>query len=433
LDRFNYCCCFPVDLEVVQKNIVTGGQGVSSCHQKRHKIMGVKKLAMMFVVSVILPMALAQQVSAPINVPINNKPDPSQFAMCIVGHYRTFFSPVVMGSQLAAFEHLSPNLRRFAVLGIDESNDGKMKASYAAKGHKSVQANESDLWFRERYASELQTYNLSGLRTLSATGDESDSFVEALFRVGGGCSPPDGACLHVQRPPPKGRQNTEPFCQQPDLRSRSFAHESAENWAEQCYKVHHCGMLIGAYEKTHSTRFSWVLKTRPDIVFLEPFPSLATFNVKSMVWVPMHRTDHLFLCQREHCDGLLFRATRNQLKCSCGDVPRSCQNGSAIHFGFYGTSNRLEYMGYGPGKSVGISDLQLQYAFAREANSGGMRCVPNTYLPPSCLQIANYTRELISGPSDANENLRIRSLVVDSVRNSAPPMREKLYPIGKSL
>jgi len=152
---------------------------------------------------------------------------------------------------------------------------------------------------------------------------------------------------------------------------------SLSSWALVPIQVSHCNALIKAHEASTGTRFSWVLKTRPDFLFLRPFPSLAvsttprcppgvgaqvpifgetedkrfppplcvarlalntvfmsltivhrallivaistqSFRSDGPVFLNRFRADHHFFCPRDRCDGFLSKASTLQLSCEAG-------------------------------------------------------------------------------------------------------------------
>ena len=130
--------------------------------------------------------------------------------------------------------------------------------------------------------------------------------------------------------------------------------------------------MIEDHEKRFGVRFEWVVKIRPDLLFLGPFSSLASFSRK-YVFVNKARSDHVFLCPRTLCRGFLVDASSRQMKCETG-----------ADFGFH-SNLRLEFMGYP--REV-IDDIQLSYVIFRSEE--GAAC--SSGLPPSCKQIMDVVK-----------------------------------------
>lgn len=112
-------------------------------------------------------------------------------------------------------------------------------------------------------------------------------------------------------------------------------------------------------------RFEWLLKVRPDLLFLGPLPPLATLPPRR-VFVPrgvmtsdprlQRLNDHVFLCPRALCEGHFVAPTAAYRACVGGDLAR------------FVPPQRLLQEPYGPHAIVLIN---LSYTLAR---AGGPDC-----------------------------------------------------------
>ena len=330
------------------------------------------------------------------------KADQEPVAMCLPGHYRTFFNTEVVASNFASFEHI-PNLKRFAVLSIDGDPRHYEKVT--------VVRDEHEQWAQD-HREKLAKYDLAGLFIM----DANSTFSAEFFRSGN-CDR-NGSCVGVDHLIFTKQHNEihQPLCRsQADFETRGRTRESPANWAEQCWKVSHCGRLIEGYEAAHSMRFQWVVKYRPDFLALEPFPSLASFP-RHLVWLNKYRSDHIFLCPRDLCDGFLKVASEKQLSCAAGYT-----------MGFHSYC-RIEFAGY-PRTMIG--HVTWDYALVRPAvdASSGIDCHARL---PTCGTIAGLVAASEGAGAEAEGLLAaaVREVIVsqpiDSQRMPIPASAELL-------
>jgi hypothetical protein len=117
------------------------------------------------------------------------------------------------------------------------------------------------------------------------------------------------------------------------------------------WKVHLCGRLIYAWEAKRGIQFDWLLKWRPDIMLLQPFPHLPLEEPNNqLVYTNSQTRDHFFLCPRHLCDGFFRDASLLHLNCSAGPS-----------FGF-SQGQKLTQMGYScPGLLASVDILYARY------------------------------------------------------------------------
>lgn len=109
------------------------------------------------------------------------------------------------------------------------------------------------------------------------------------------------------------------------IRCDTLAHDAPIEWLRQFHAVASAWRSLMDFERSTGQFHDWYVKTRPDLVHLQPLPSLATFD-RDSVYVPLgvmtsdHRyqrlNDHIFVCARkQQCDGYFRIVDRTYSVC----------------------------------------------------------------------------------------------------------------------
>jgi len=258
--------------------------------------------------------------------------DPASVAMCLVGHARTMMHPVMLAANSMAFAHL-PNMRTFAVLQLEELQVNRTEHLHSffpkTDSHMSEDPEE---WMRHHAVHLEATYKVSVDDGTLFVMSHNQTFASEFTGPNGHCGR-NGSCVKFAMFTPADIPTPVLACENRELMEmRSLARESGESYAEQLWKVFHCGRMIESYELRYSMRFQWVFKSRPDVLPLQPWVSPRHLN-KNKVYANWATRDHIFACPRALCRGFLVDGPQSQLNCSAG--PSFGKNGS-----------KLEVMGY---------------------------------------------------------------------------------------
>jgi len=180
------------------------------------------------------------------------------------------------------------------------------------------------------------------------------------------------------------------------------------------WKVHLCGQLIRAWEAKRGMTFDWLLKWRPDIILLQPFPHLPLEPPNNQfVYTNAQTKDHFFLCPRHLCGGFFHDASLLHLNCSAGPS-----------FGF-SQGEKVTRMGYAcPGLLASVDILYARYRPAGPYDSlkwmGSQEILKcNTV---SCTQVRTALA------AHADDRAALEEAVRNIVRN--PPSNWSVLPRG---
>jgi hypothetical protein len=263
----------------------------------------------------------------------NGRPsDLTRLAVCSCGHARSMVHPAVVTAFTTSFAHM-PNAQLFAVIELAHEHEG---------GH------SPDI-FSHRYSHELARYNISFLSGTLRFIDHYSNFMAEFFNETGPCRI-NGSCANQGLGMRNGTQQGKEFERFHGLGSihklkacaartiqEDLSHqpETGQNFAEQIHKASICYGMVKAWEARNG-RFDWILKWRPDILLLSPFPSFPLLGpVDRLVFVHAATHDQFFLCPRFMCHGYFAEATTLQKNCTAGPDD---------FFGF--TGYKLGFMGY---------------------------------------------------------------------------------------
>ena len=348
------------------------------------------------------PMIVAQNIEG-VNVDAGKIPlRHARLAVCLTGHDRSMHSPIVVAAFEEAFRQHWEHMQTFAVLGLSSMGSVNVTA------------------YEELHADTLQRYqNLSVHGGTLAIVDRqlNNTFFDAFFRDS--CGDPASPCHAVNVTPVHqghwlSKTKRGPLC---DRRSVVVAlsqrAETGEQWAEQLWKAHLCGAMVQRFEEEEKKErhfflrsanaasaiappFDFVLKWRPDVMLLSPFPALSAaapvdFSEEkrartrargvappsplpqqpqqqqqqqqqqpgaSKVFVDRRTLDHYFLCPRASCSGYFSDAAPRLLACAAGS-----------DFGFSG-NRKMAALGYG--KDRLSFSLPLRYAAFRASSASYM-------------------------------------------------------------
>lgn len=151
-------------------------------------------------------------------------------------------------------------------------------------------------------------------------------------------------------------------------------HDQPFQLLQQFYNGNLAYDKVSAWERDKAIQFSWYLKVRPDLLWLEPFPPLSGFSA-DRIYVPhgvmskrhefQHLNDHVMLCPRRLCAPYFKRLI---------DQYRGC-SGRSLHFP-YPPQKAVFDDAYGrPEKGGGARVFEVAYTIARESGPECARLV----------------------------------------------------------
>ena len=224
----------------------------------------------------------------------------TSLAICLTGADRSMHHPAVVAGFAQAFERHA-DYQVFAVLS-QESAVPLEPIPYARLHAPTL----------ERYGVSLQTLTL----TLVDKG-LGNTFFEAFY---GGkscsserCQAVNVTAIHGHRLAP---DKQGPVCdRQAVVEKSSHRPETGEQWAEQVWKATVCWRMVKHYEARRRDRpFEYLLRWRPDVLFLSPFPALPPATSKKsgerVIFVDRRTHDHFLLCPRDLCAPFFQDASR---------------------------------------------------------------------------------------------------------------------------
>ena len=258
-------------------------------------------------------------------------------AVCLGGHGRSMMEPPVVAAYLTAFAHV-PNLQTFAVISIQSADPTVPQRTDEAHSNASA--------FVSHYKDMLELYNVSEASGTLLFSDDSNDFVTEMFKNGSACAT-NGSCARGGHRCP--------------LREEAYkdAHRRDTGWneVEQMWKAAQCWGLISAWQERHAIQFSWIVRWRPDSIFLTRFPAFGSLGPPPFVNGATH--DHYFICAGVSCIPFYVQATARYLDCSPGpDV-----NFWTMRHGY----DHLAFLGYRRDRhSLSFLDKQLGYELYRK-------------------------------------------------------------------
>ena len=224
-------------------------------------------------------------------------------AVCLCGAPRSMDHPIVIKAFRTAFSVLRTEgrLSVFAVLSADDDDDDLEEA-------------------KKRHAKALDLYGVHSDQ-ISVVGKKfSNTFIDVFWGNNISCAE-NSPCREKMIVGPHGHRlalgKRGKLCDNRDqMESNSHKPETGEAWAEQIWKATICWRMVVQKEKQNNRKFDFILKWRPDVLFLSPFPPLP--SRESYVYVDRRTQDHYFLCPRYLCLAFFEEANQRQMNCTAG-------------------------------------------------------------------------------------------------------------------